>query len=390
MATRASRQRALDKSRGLYVDAQQVRRRIAPTDPGQRRRNDFDLIYELSNGASVADRMGLRAEADREWQEAMQIAESYLKRDPDDAQASRWLAQVHAVKGQARMRRSELREARGPLEAAVSILTALTERQPRDAQFHSVLAQSSLALADVATAEENLDEARRLREKARASALVISAIEPASGTWQSVLAQAETGLGVTAMRSKDWALAVQHLKASRALHEQLIARDPSNRETRRAAAVTIAELAAAASKAGQIDEARAAWSASLSYLEQLAASNPARGRLEWANGLRLYAAFERAAGRAASADRSAEKASELADATPPMTETPIDHYYRAGVLLELGRARAANRRPRDAQAAWRRAAELLREVSKKLPLESASIELLRDIDAELSKPRGDR
>jgi tetratricopeptide (TPR) repeat protein len=390
MALRAGRQRALEKSRGLYLDAQRVRRRIAPTDPGQRRRNDFDLIYELSNGAVIADRMGLRAEADREWQDAMQLAESYRKRDPDDAQASRWLAQVHLVKGQSRMRRSELREARGPLETAVAMLTALTERQPRDAQFHSILAQSSLALADVATAEENLAEARRLREKARASALVISAIEPASGTWQSVLAQAETGLGVTAIRSEDWALAVQHLKASRALHEQLIARDPSNRETRRAAAVTIAELAAAASKAGQIDEARAAWSASLSYLEQLAASNPARGRLEWANGLRLYAAFERAAGRAASADRSAEKASELADATPPMTETPIDHYYRAGVLLELGRARAANRRPRDAQAAWRRAAELLREVSKKLPLESASIELLRDIDAELSKPRGDR
>jgi tetratricopeptide (TPR) repeat protein len=385
MATRAGRQRALEKSRGLYVDAQRVRRRIAPTDPGQRRRNDFDLIYELSNGAVIADRMGLRAEADREWQEAKEIAESYRKRDPDDAQAGRWLAQVQMVMGQSRMRRSELRGARAPLESAVAIFTALTERQPRDAQFHSLLAAASLALADVAAAEDNFDEARRLRETARASALVISAIEPASGSWQSVLAQAETGLGATAMRSKDWPLAVQHLEAARTLHEQLMVRDPSNREARRAAAVTTAELAAAASKAGQIEDARAAWSASLSSFEQLSTSNPARGRLEWANGLRLYAAFERAAGRAAIADRSVAQASALADSTPPMTETPIDHYYRAGVLLELGRAHAANRRERDAQAAWRRGAELLREVASKLPLESDSVELLQELDAELGR-----
>ena len=96
---------------------------------------------------------------------------------------------------------------------------------------------------------------------------------------------------MSAMRSKDWALAVKHLNASRTLYEQLVVRDTSNREARRAAAVTIAELAEAASRAGQTDEARSAWLASLSHLEQLAASNAPRYRLEWANGLRLYAGF---------------------------------------------------------------------------------------------------
>jgi len=385
MATRASRQRQLENSRGLYLDAQGVRRRITPADDSQRRRNDFDLVYELSNGAVIADRMGLRADAEREWKQALDIAEAYRARDPDDLQANRWLAQVQMVMGQSRMRRSELREARAPLERAIATLTALTAREPRDAQFHSLLATACLTLGDVATAEENLDEAQRLRERARESATVISAIEPASGTWQSVLAQAEMGLGVTAMRREDWALAVQHLKSARTLHEQLVTRDPSNREVRRAAAVTIAELAAAASKAGQIDDARAAWQASLAHLERLAESNAPRGRLEWANGLRLYAAFERAAGRAAIADDSVEHARAIAEATPPMTETPIDHYYRAGVLLEVGRADAAHHRERAAQAAWRRAADLLRELARQMPLESDSVELLRDIDAELAR-----
>src|SRR5204863_5049444 len=141
---------------------------------------------------------------------AMELAETYRARDPDDLEASRWVAQVQVTIGQSRSRRSEANEARRPLELAVATLTTLVARAPKDAQFHFVLAEACLALADVEADQDHLAAAQRLREQARDSALLISAIEPASGTWQSTLAEAESDLGATALEQRDWVAAVEH------------------------------------------------------------------------------------------------------------------------------------------------------------------------------------
>ena len=53
-----------------------------------------------------------------------------------------------------------------------------------------------------------------------------------------------------------------------------------------------------------------------------------------------------------------------------MTEIAGDQYYRAGVLLEVGRSHAAHRRTREALAAWNRAAAMLRGVARQMPLDA--------------------
>ena len=74
----------------------------------------------------------------------------------------------------------------------------------------------------------------------------------------------------------------------------------------------------------------------------------------------------------------------LVDDTPAMVERPSEINYRAGVLLEAGRAHAAHRRQRDARRAWERGAAMLRAQAKEAPLEAESAALLRDIEAELA------
>jgi tetratricopeptide (TPR) repeat protein len=210
------------------------------------------------------------------------------------------------------------------------------------------------------------------------------AIEPASAKWQSTLARAEMDLGTVAFAEHDWPRASKHFGAARVAYEYLLSRDPNSRDQRRATAVTIAQLADAEAAMGHTDAARSAWLAALIHLERLAASNTTETRLEWAYGLRGYSVLERRSGHLTTADEAIERALRLVEGTPTTDDLPTHAYYRATVLAEIGRSRATHHRPAEAQQAWRRAAELLRDLAARVPMEPDWTEELRQVEAALA------
>jgi tetratricopeptide (TPR) repeat protein/tRNA A-37 threonylcarbamoyl transferase component Bud32 len=390
MALRAARRGEFERARSLYLQAATLRRDLRAADPAQRRRNDIEAASLLNRAAIMTERLGAPPDAERFWKEALGLLDEQMARDHDDVEAAAGLAEIEMAVGQNRFRRGDADGARVPLDRAVAAADQLTAREPRNAQFQRLLAWAYVSRADLAGASGDLDAADRLSERARDAARLVASIEPASATWRSILGRAEMNVGQVALGRKDWDRAAEHLDAARSAYEELVARDPSDREVRRGAAVAVAQLAEAEAGRGRTAGARAAWQAALAHFARLAGSGEAKARLEWANGLRLYAAFERSAGRGEAADQAIQQAVAIAEETPAMVERPSELAYRAGVLLEVGRADRAHRRLAAARRAWERGAALLRARAKVAQLEAESAELLRALDAELSREAAQR
>lgn len=378
------------RARALYLESIALHRGASATDPEHRRRQHLNLAFRLAGAAWAADRLGDASAAEREWQEAAGLLERLCADDPGDSAAALRLAKVELEIGQSRYRRGLLGEARDALRSTLAASEALMAREPHNERIADVLAWSALSLAHVHHAEGELADAERLREQAREIATARVAIEPASASWQGILARAQTDLGAVALARSDWAGAAVRFGAARVAYERLVSRDPTSRFYRRAAAVTIAQLAEAEAAMGRTEAARAAWLAALGHLAELARPDAPEARLEWAHGLRGYAALARRSGRAAAAREAIEHALRLVEGTPADGDRPVHVYYRAAVLAEVGSARAAQRRTAEAQQAWRRAAELLRGLAARTPLEPDWARQLRDVEAELGHQLHDR
>jgi tetratricopeptide (TPR) repeat protein/tRNA A-37 threonylcarbamoyl transferase component Bud32 len=386
MSSRASKRGELVSARALALKAAVVRRGLRADDAEQQHRNDMELSAALNRAAILAERLGQPSDAESEWKEALDLLERYRARDPDDLDAAVRLGEIQLGAGQNRYRRGDLDGAQRALDRALATATALTGREPRNAKYHHLLSWTCISLSDLAVAHGHFAAAQALSERGRESARLISTIEPASAIWQSILGRAEMNLGQLALERADWSVAVHHLKAARTVYEQVFARDTGNRESRRSLAVAIARLAEAETELDHIREARAAWHAALAHFASMAETGTPKSRMEWANGLRLHARFERWAGNAAAADAAVDKAMSLVEDTPVMVERPIDAYYRAGVLLEVGRTHAAAGRRRGARAAWQRGVAVLRDLEADLPIDADTMELLRDLESELAGP----
>jgi tetratricopeptide (TPR) repeat protein len=386
-AMRTARQGDFARARGIYQVGIGVLRRIHTSDRAQRRRIQLELVKQLKERARTAERLGSASDADRDWREAVEILEAYRARDPQDLEAAERLGSVQMAMGQSRLRRGQLDAARPPIELALAAGELVTAREPGNKRFQNLLAMASLSLADIEAAEGRLDQADRLRIRARDLARGMAALEPAGAVWREVLGRAELNLGASAMERSDWAAAAEHLRSARQTHEELVARDPTNIYNRRQTAVSLAELARAENELGHTEQARATWQASLARLVDLAGSNTPKARMEWANGLRLYAAFERKAGRPDAAAEALEQARALVESTPPMVEEAADALYRSELWAEIGRTQAAQRRPREARDAWARAARLLRDLARQVPLEADAAKLLHEVESALAGAR---
>jgi hypothetical protein len=389
-AVRLTQARQFERSRALYRESVALLRQMSSAIPEERRRQHLNLAFGLESLARVDDRLGDVNNAERGWKEAAGIVEQLRAQSADDREVALRLADIQMVVGQSRYRRGLLREAKVALLDALANSQALAAREPRNERFAIVLAWSCLSLAYVHYGSGERAEAKRLREQARQVATTMLAIEPASATWQGMLARAETDLGAGAFAQSDWSDAAKRFGAARVAFEHLVSRDPSNGEHRRAAAVAIAQLADAEAAMGHTEPARNAWRAALNHLARLAASNAPEPRLEWAFGLQGYAQLERRSGRPTAANEAIERALGLVEGTPTADDRPVHTFYRAAVLTEFGTARAADHRRAAARAAWRRAAELLRGLAARVPLEPEWAQQLRDVEAKLVAARHER
>ena len=393
LASKASRFAKTGKfaqARATYQESIALYRVTSSAIPEQRRQQQLNLARRLKSAAVVAERLSDANEAEREWKEAREILLQLQTENREDRDVGFQLAEIEMVAGQSRQRRGLPDEARESLLRALADIHTLTALEPKNERFAYVLAWSMLALAAVHHGRGEWADAVRLREQARQVAIAMLANEPASATWHSALAHAETDLGAAALGQKDWAGAAKRFDASRIEYERLVSLDPTNREHRRGAAVAFAQLADAEEQLHHLEAARSAWLAALKHLAQLAASNAPDPRLEWAYGLRGYAALERKNGRLAATGEPLERALRLVEETPADGDRPVHTYYRAAVLAEVGNARAAHHRPAEAREAWTRAAALLRDLAARLPLEQDWAQQLREVEAALAAPTGRR
>jgi tRNA A-37 threonylcarbamoyl transferase component Bud32/tetratricopeptide (TPR) repeat protein len=371
------------RSRALALESVALHRQASSQNPEDRRRRQLNLAFRLAGAAWAADRLGDADDAEREWKEAAGVLEQLRAEGHADSEVALRLAHIEMELGQSRYRRGLPHEAADALQRALTDSQALLAREPKNERVADVFAWSCLSLADVHHATGELAEADRRYEQARATATAMIAIEPASATWQVTLARADMDLGTIALERADWAGAATRFDTASIAYEHLVSRDPTSRFYRRAAAVTIAQLAEADAAMGRTEAARSAWLAALSHLAQLAASNGSEARLEWAYGLRGYAALERQSGRPTKTDEAIEHALRLVEDTPAEKDRPVHTFYRAAVLAELGSSRAAHHRVTEAHQAWSRAAELLRGLARRTPLETDWAKQLKDIEAHL-------
>jgi tetratricopeptide (TPR) repeat protein len=379
-----------EQARAFFVQSVALHRQTSSGIPEERRRQLLNLAHRLTGAAKAADRLRNFGDAEREWKEAAAIVERLRAESPDDQEAAVRLAETEMVVGQSRSRRGLLREAKDSLLTALADSEALAAREPKNERLAYLLAWSCVSLAAAQYSLGERADAHRLRERVREIATAMVAIEPASAKWQTTLARAEMDLGTVAFADSDWASASKHFGAARVAYEHLVSRDPNSRDQRRATAVTIAQLADAEAAMGHTDAARSAWLAALNHLGQLAASNEPEARLEWAYGLRGYAVLERRSGRLTTADDTIERALSLMEGTPATNDLPTHTYYRATVLAEIGKSRAAHHRRAEAEQAWRRAAELLHELAARVPMEPDWTQELRQVEAALAPAIGDR
>jgi tetratricopeptide (TPR) repeat protein len=385
-ASRVGKTGDFARARALYLDAVELYRHGAADETAEhRQQRELKIAARLTVAAMMADRLAKSADAEREWQQATEILQARLAQAPEDLDAAKRLCELRMTIGQRRHRRGLLDSAESSLRAALDGGERVAARQPKDSEIEYLVAWSAISLANVRYSQGDLDEAGQLRRQALAVAATMLAIEPASAVWQVTQARCEADLGTIAFDRSDWAEASRRFSSARTTYEQLVARDPTNREHRRAAAIAIAQLADAETSLRRFDVARTAWLAALDHLAMLARSNDAEPRLEWAYGLRGYAAFERAHGRPAAAGPAIERARALADGTPAGTDLPVMTYYRAAVLAEAATEQDRRGQGRTALAAWQRAATLLRGLGERVSLQPDWTKALREIEAELDR-----
>jgi tetratricopeptide (TPR) repeat protein len=389
-ATRVGKTGDFARARTLYLDAVALYRHGAPDETVEhRKQRELKIAARLILAASMSDRLSRFADAEREWQEAAGILQAHLAQAPDDLDAAKRLCEMRMTIGQRRFRRGLLDAAETSLRAALDDGERLAVRQPKDSQIEYLVAWSAISLANLRYSRADLEGARPLYERALAVAAMMLAVEPAGVNWQVIRARGEADLGTIAFDRSDAAEASRRFSSARTTYEQLVARDPTNREHRRAAAIAIAQLADAETSLRRFDAARTAWLEALDHLAVLARSNNAEPRLEWAYGLRGYAAFERAHGRRAAAGPAIERALALVDGTPVGADLPTMTYYRAAVLAESAVERDSRGQRRAALAVWQRARAMLQGLAERMPMEPDWTKVLHEIDAELAR-RGSR
>jgi tetratricopeptide (TPR) repeat protein len=385
-AKRAAQTGEFARSRELYLQAVALDRSNAPGDrPEDRHDRDLKLASRLNYAAVTAERLGQPFEAEREWQQATDLLEACLARDPADLVAAKRLCELRMTIGQRRYTRGLLDSAESSLRAALADGEQLAARAPNDSEVEYLVAWSAISLANLRNARGDRDGARRLQEQALEVGATMLAIEPASAVWQVIQARAASDLGTIALERSDWTEAARRFAAARATYDQLVARDPTSREHRRAAAIAAAQLADADSALGRFDAARTAWLAALDHLAEQARSNAPEARLEWAFGLRGYAEFERQRGRLAVARPAIDQALALVDGAPAGADRPVMIYYRAAVLGEAAAEQDRRGQRREALVAWQRAAALLRGLAQRVTLEPDWAKALGEIEAELGR-----
>lgn len=384
-ALRTERDGDFHRARNLHLESSLIHRRLPPSDPRHARALLSKISDSLTTAARLADELSMVSDAEREWSEARAILSRLRAEHPTDLRVIAQLGEVDMRVGRSRYLRGRVAEAQASYEQALAALEPLAPRAPDDSQSHENLAWSQLGLGDILVQRGKPADAEALYLRALAIAQPWTARDAANARWLRILARTQTSLGEMATLRADRAAAAQRHDAARAAYDRLVRGDPGHRGFRRGYAVVLARLADAEHALHHRERARRAYLAALDHLGFLAEAGAPEARLEWAYGLRGYAAFERSLGRSAAARKPLEQALELIESTPAATNRANHRFYRAAVLGEVGFHRAATGQPGAARNVWHRALSLLRELAASEALEPDGHALLREIEAALDR-----
>jgi len=284
--------------------------------------------------ASLASTSAARGEALSAAREAQAVAESLLRRDPTDQEATSLLANAHF----------HLAIALGPAES-------LPEWQRAGEVYALLLAKQP-------------DDPKRLRN----------------------VALVQKYLGSYYEQRKDYAQALVHHLQAQSLDERRLAADPSNRTAQLDVAIDLSNVAFAHWNTRRLAEAAAGYERSLEMRRRLADTDPkdanARSRVAYAHS-RLGTVYSEL-GRHADALRHVEEAVRISESQASINAT-YAQLLAENVLL-LGSVHLAAGRIPAACASFRRGQALLVALSSKGISESSNLAAqIRNNNADLAK-----
>jgi non-specific serine/threonine protein kinase/serine/threonine-protein kinase len=279
--------------------------------------------------AAVSSQSGAHGEALQAAREAQAIAESLLRSDPTDEDATRLLGNAHFQLAKALGREKKLPE----LERAAEIYSRLLATHPGDADL-----QRNVALV-------------------------------------------QKYLGSYYEERGDYAQAVVHHQQSQKLDERRLAADPTSRQAQLDVAIDLSNVAYAHWQTGRLVEAATGYERSLRMRERLAESDPkdayARGRVAYAHS--RVGAVHSELGRHGEALRHAQEAVRIGESQAAINATYAG--LLADYLYQLGRAHLRAGRVPAACTYFRRAQALLAGLVKGAPDASGPDERIRNVVA---------
>ncbi len=266
----------------------------------------------------------------------------------------------HNNVGDVLARRGRPEQATEQFEKALAVSQELVARDPRKASSRLRLATSHLKIGDMLRRDGKLQEGlARYRESVRILEHLLEE-DPENPPLRRRLALGHGHVAQLLIALGDLRAALSHNHREVELAQGLRVQDPSNLEWRTNLAAARRNLGATLAKLGDASGALANIRGALELLEE-----PLRGgsddfsvRIELAQALHLLGELGLAQGDLASAQAAAERSRGLFE--PILEDNMISHRMLSAAFLLTGRVLDAEGRKADADAAWKRAAELIR------------------------------
>jgi len=268
------RQGSLDEARRAHQETVTIRAEVAAaaSDPGPPKRK---LANSYMNLALVDQKLGRTAEARSGFEKSQAIRREVLALDPASAETRRDLAMGCYNLGVLALALAppDYDAAQANLDESAAIFEELLDANPDDLANQYRLAISCRLLADVHGVRQEWEAAGELYQRALGRMERLAQSNPSVPEYQASLAGLLMNLGVLESAQGGTA-ATESLDRAAAILTKLVGEYAAVARYRRDLAVTLREIAACRSSAGEHEEARTALEAAQTHLAALAEAFP--------------------------------------------------------------------------------------------------------------------
>jgi tetratricopeptide (TPR) repeat protein len=241
----------------------------------------MSALGELLESGLVRGRAEIRSRVVIADQQANTDGDASLGEEPDNllrAAAKHddagLVADIHCLRGQVSRGKGDLRAAETAFDQARDILQRLVDRDPSNAGWQRSLAVAHSRVGDVAQARGDLNAAETALDQARDILQRLVDRDPSNAGWQRSLAVAHARVGDLAQARGDLNAPETAFDQARGILQRLVDRDPSNAGWQRDLAVAHARAGDLAQARGDLNAAETAFDQARDILQRLVDRDP--------------------------------------------------------------------------------------------------------------------